>query len=472
MSGRKLIYQIYPTAFGSLKEITARIPDIAKLGPDYIWLNPFFESPWNEGGYDVSDYRKVNPRFGTMQDFRKLVQVSRKYKIEILLDLVINHTSVKHEWFEKSRHRDVWYKDYYIWIDKPLNWQSFFGGTAYEYDQVRGQYYLHLFDKTQPDLNFQNPRVVREFQKIIDFWMDEGIAGFRVDSANVLSESKLASGRLPRIPGFFYYFQTKETVRTLEKLFGGKRIFSLAEPVGGDFLGKGKFHELTKSAFDASFNVGILDVADTVFSDKARPKPVNYRKWFKKLAKWTIEPKLSFALESHDTPRAVSRFNADPKALAMLQFLLPANYPCIYQGQEIGTKNPVLGNNIEDYPGVQSRAIYHQLIKEGKSKTEAMAVIKRVSRDNARAPLDFAEYDRQCKDDDSVLEFYRKLLELWRTDEVLIRGKLKVKRAKRNGIFIFERRYGDKVYTAHLDLTGKTKSTLSDKSGQILLSSR
>ena len=471
MSGRKLIYQIYPTAFGDLGVMAEQMPRMAELGVDYVWISPFFESPWHEGGYDVADYTKIGRRFGTMGDFRKLVAAAKRNGIEILLDLVMNHTSVEHEWFKKSRQRDLWYADYYIWLDKPLNWRSFFGGPAYTYDSMRGQYYLHLFDKTQPDLNFENPRVVKEFRKIVDFWVDKGVAGFRVDSANVLSESKLASGRLPRIPGFFYYFQTKETVQTLENLLGGTKLFTLAEPVGGDFLGKGKFHELTRRAFDASFNVGTLDVADTIFSDKTRPLPVNYRKWFGKLARWTPEPRLSFALESHDTPRAPSRFGADPKVLAMLQFLMPASYPCIYQGQELGTLNPQLGQKIEDYPGVQSREIYQRLIGQGKTAREAMAVVRRVSRDNARQQIDFREYGVQEKDDRSVLNFYRGITELWRTDEVLLKGDLKVRRRTRDGVFDFERRYKKKIYKVHLDMSGKTKSTLMDNLGQIILSS-
>jgi trehalose-6-phosphate hydrolase len=471
MSRRGLIYQIYPTAFGTLRDMVDRLPQIAELGVDYVWISPFYESPWRDGGYDVSDYTKILRRFGTMTDFRNLVAAAEKYNIKILLDLVINHTSVQHEWFKKSEQRDVWYADYYIWLDKPLNWRSFFGESAYTYDPMRGQYYLHLFDKSQPDLNWSNPRVVREFQKIIDFWVGEGVVGFRVDSANVLSESKLVQGRLPRIPGFFYYFQTKSTVRTLEKLFAGK-LFNIAEPVGGDFLGKGKFHELTRRAFDASFNIGTLDAADTMFSDKTRPRPVNYRKWFKKLARWTPEPKFSFALESHDTPRAPSRFGADPKVLAMLQFLLPAHFPCVYQGQEIGTLNPNLGKKIENYPGVQSRAIYETLIGRGKSKTEAMAVVQRVTQDNGRQQVDFGEYARQEKDEGSVLMFYRQITKLWRTDEVLIRGDLKVRRRTRCGVFDFERRYKERVYKVHLDLSGKTISTLTDDFGQIILSSR
>ena len=161
VAGRKLIYQIYPTAIGDLRDIKDALPLIAKLKPDYIWLNPIFVSPWVDGGYDVADYCKIDPRFGTMADFKRLVAEAKKYNIGILLDLVLNHTSNQHPWFQKSIMHDSWYKDYYVWLDKPLNWNSFFGGPAFDYEARRGEYYLHLYDQSQPDLNFKNPRVVR-----------------------------------------------------------------------------------------------------------------------------------------------------------------------------------------------------------------------------------------------------------------------------------------------------------------------
>ena len=458
MNKRKLIYQVYPTAIGSLEDITEKIPLIAKLQPDYIWLSPIFLSPWVDGGYDVSDYCKIDPRFGKMSDFKRLISVAKQYNIGILLDLVLNHTSSEHIWFKKSERHDPWYKDYYVWLDKPLNWGSFFGGPAFDYNENRGKYYLHLYDRTQPDLNFCNPRVVKEFKKIIKFWTDRGVAGFRVDSANVLAEDALKSGILPRISGFFNYYQTKETVAILEKLFSDEKIFTIAEPIGGEFMSHARFRELTRKAFDASFNVGTLDVADTFFSIKDKIYPVNYRKWLHMLAKWSQEEKFSLALESHDTPRAPSRFHADPKALAMLQFLLPCNFPCVYQGQEIGTKNAKLSNNIDDYPGVQSRMIYRRLRKEGKTKAQAMKHVRMASRDNARQPIDWGEYILQESDEKSVLNFYRKITDLWHNDPVLVNGSFRVRKITKKGVIDFERSYQRETYRIHIDLSGKTKS--------------
>lgn len=469
---RKLIYQIYPTAIGDLAAISEKIPLIAELQPDYIWLSPIFDSPWREGGYDVANYTKINPRFGNLSDFKHLISVAKHHNIGILLDLVLNHTSTEHEWFQKSRHRDPRYSDYYIWLEKPLNWRSFFGGPAYEYDPIRGEYYLHLFDKSQPDLNFENPRVIKEFAKIIDYWVQRGVAGFRIDSANVLSESKLQSGFFPCFPGFFNYFQTKSTIKILDRLLNKPNIFTIAEPIGGELLSKKKFRELTNAAFDAGFNIGTLDIADSFFSDKAHPLPVNYARWFRKLSRWVTEPKFSFALESHDTPRSVTRFHSQPKPLAMLQFLLPNNFPCIYQGQEIGTPNPHLGNSIEDFPGVQSRAVFQQLLHEGHSKRSAMRTVHRISRENSRQPIDWTKYRAETKDPNSTLCFYRHLTEMWRQDPVLIYGDFKVKRISRTGVFDFVRRYDRQTYFIHIDLSSRTASTVIDQNGKLILSSR
>ena len=472
MKKRKLIYQIYPTAIGSLRDIAEKIPLIAKLQPDYIWLSPIFLSPWVDGGYDVQDYRKIDPRFGNMSDFKNLISVAKKHNIGILLDLVMNHTSSEHMWFKRSERHDPWYKDYYVWVDKPLNWNSYFGGPAFDYNENRGKYYLHLFDRTQPDLNFSNPRVVHEFRQIIKFWSDHGVAGFRVDSANVLAEDALRSGALPRIAGFFNYYQTKETIAVLEKLLSSEKLFTIAEPIGGEFTTKARFHELTKKAFDTSFNVGTVDVADTFLSIKDKFYPIKYRKWFRYLAKWTQEDKLSLALESHDMPRSPSRFKSDPKTLAMLQFLLPCKFPCVYQGQELGTKNAKLSDNIDDYPGVQSRMMYRRLRKEGRTKREAMRQVKISSRDNARQPMDWAEYLLQEGDDKSVLNFYRNIINLWKNDPVLINGNIKVKKTSRKGVFEFYRTYKKESYFVHLDLKGHTKSYCKNSKGEIIIANR
>lgn len=470
MAKHKLIYQIYPSAVGDLRDISAKIPLIAtKLHPDYIWLSPIFQSPWVDGGYDVSDYCKIDPRFGNMKDFRHLVAVAKKYNIGILLDLVLNHTSIEHVWFRKSELHDSWYKDYYVWLDKPLNWKSFFGGPAFDYSALRTKYYLHLYDRAQPDLNFNNPRVIREFRNIIDFWKQEGIAGFRVDSANVLAEGNLKPGRIPGLPGFFSYYQTPRTVNVLEKLFANQKLYTIAEPVGGEFFSKKRLHELTDKAFDASFNVGTIDVADSFFSTKDRVYPVNYRRWLKKLSKWSVEPTFAMALESHDAPRAPSRFNADPRVIAMLQFLLPSYNPCIYQGQELGTLNADLSMNINDYHGVQSRQVYRRLRRQGKTKREAMAVVRRTSRDNARQPIDWGEYILQHRQPDSVLNFYQNIIELWRSDAVIRDGGLKIKRITKTGVFDFCRFLGRKRYEIHLDFSGKTASYLKDDHGETVL---
>ena len=237
-------------------------------------------------------------------------------------------------------------------------------------------------------------------------------------------------------------------------------------------MSKAKFRELTRKAFNASFNIGTLDAADTIFSMKDKIQKIHYKHWFKKLAKWTPEKKFSMALETHDTPRAVSRFDTDPKVLAMLEFLLPSYNPCIYQGQELGLKNPELSDNIDDYPGVQSRQMYQRLRKEGKTKAQAMRIVKKNSRDNARQPIDWADYVLQDHNPDSVLNFYRKLIKLWREDIVIAEGALRVRKTTNKGVFDFDRVYKGKHYSVHLDFSCKTPSILKNDLGQTIITTR
>jgi glycosidase len=199
---------------------------------------------------------------------------------------------------------------------------------------------------------------------------------------------------------------------------------------------------------------------------------VHYGRWFWKLARWAPEEKFSLALETHDTPRAVSRFNADAKSLAMLQFLLPSHYPCIYQGQELGLANPKLSSNINDYPGVASRQLYQRLRREGRTKKQAMAIVKQASRDNARQPIDWADYILQDHNEKSVLNFYRQIIKLWREDIVISEGDFKVRRISKRGIFDFDRSYDGKKYRVHIDLSGHTPSTLKNDLGNVILSSK
>jgi glycosidase len=200
--------------------------------------------------------------------------------------------------------------------------------------------------------------------------------------------------------------------------------------------------------------------------------PVRYKMWLKYLTDWCKEEKFSLALESHDTPRAATRFHADPRVLAMLQFLLPNNYPCIYNGQEIGTKNPQLSNNINDYPGVQSRMMYRTLRKEGKTKKQAMAAVRFASRDNARQPIDWGEYITQSHSEHSTLNMYRKVIALWKNDPVIIHGKLKVKRITNQGVIDFYRIFNGKKYFIHLDMSNKTVSYVQNDEGVKFIRSR
>lgn len=234
MDGRKwwhdaVIYQIYPRSFcdsngdgmGDIPGIISKLDKLQALGVDAVWISPLYKSPQVDNGYDIADYKAIDPMFGTMEDFDRLVAEARRRGIRIIMDLVVNHTSDAHEWFQKSRHREKGYEDYYIWRDKPNNWGGFFGGGAWDYDEVRKQYYLHLFAKEQPDLNWHNPRIMEEVQDILRFWLDKGVAGFRCDVINIIWKNSLKNGLpSPILAGLKHYHSTEgchEILRILRR---------------------------------------------------------------------------------------------------------------------------------------------------------------------------------------------------------------------------------------------------------------
>ena len=222
-----IIYQIYPRSFcdsngdgyGDIPGIISKLDKLQALGIDAIWLSPVYKSPQVDNGYDIADYKSIDPMFGTMEDFDRLLAEAKARDIRIIMDLVINHTSDQHEWFQRSRRREEGYEDYYIWADKPNNWGGFFGGGAWDYDEVRGQYYLHLFAKEQPDLNWRNPRVMDEVQDILRFWLDKGVAGFRCDVINIIWKNDLENGLpSPILAGLKHYHSTPGCHAVLRRL--------------------------------------------------------------------------------------------------------------------------------------------------------------------------------------------------------------------------------------------------------------
>lgn len=479
----RVVYQIYPRSFadtdgdgiGDLPGIIAHLDYFKDLGVGIIWLSPVYLSPDADNGYDISDYRSIDPKYGTMADMENLIREAALRDIRIVMDLVINHTSDEHEWFQKSLDRQSPYRDYYIWRPgkngrPPNNWTSFFGEDCWEYDDKSGEYYLHLFARKQPDLNYHNPRVLEEIKDVMRFWLDKGVGGFRCDVINVIYKSSLADGKkkLVLTGSEHYISQTgaHEILRTLRReVLSAYDCFTVGETVfvtpqmGRDLCDPGR---------------GELDM---IFSFEHMETDQYFVKWFKRrfhagrfgmcIAKWqdALEWNANY-LENHDQPRSVSRFGdggafwAESAKLLCVLLLTLRGTPFIYQGQEIGMTNfDFTGmGQIQD---VESRNICRLAKKLHIPPPFRWRMIKKTSRDNARTPFQWngernagftagipwlginRNYTRinaaaQTDDPDSVRSFYKKMIALRSGNEVLKYGAFRLIRAS-GRLFVYER---------------------------------
>lgn len=405
----RVVYQIYPRSFqdtngdgiGDLPGIISRLDELKDLGVGIIWLSPVYPSPNVDYGYDISDYKAIHPEFGTMADMDRLVAEAAKRDIKIVMDLVINHTSDQHAWFQKSRDKNSPYRDYYIWRagkgnKPPNNWSGFFGGGTWQYDELSGEYYLHLFAKNQPDLNYRNPKVLEEVKDIMRFWLDKGIAGFRCDVINILYKSSLEDGKRSLIlTGSEHYLSqegTHEILRTLRReVLSHYDCFTVGETV---FV-------TPKSALDLM--APERKELDMVFSFEHMETDQYIVKWFKRrfhagrfaksISKWqNALPWNANYFENHDQPRSVSRFGDDgtywekSAKLLCIMLLTLRGTPFIYQGQEIGMTNFDF-TSMEELKDVESHNIYGIAKRLGFPKSIRWRMIEATSRDNARTPM-------------------------------------------------------------------------------------
>lgn len=464
----RVVYQIYPRSYqdsngdgvGDLQGIIQHLDLLQELGIGIIWLSPVYDSPDKDNGYDVRDYYDINPKFGTMDDMDRLLAEAEKRDIKIVMDFIMNHTSDQHEWFQKSRDKDSPYRDYYIWSPgkekgkKPNNWTSFFAEDCWEYDDLSGEYYLHLFAKEQPDLNYHNPEVLQQMKKIMKFWLDKGVAGFRLDVINVIYKQSLEDGkkRLALTGKEHYLTQegTHEILRNLRQdVFSEYECFTVGETV---FVTPEEGYALSdpsRKELDMIFSFEHME-ADQYFI-KWFPRRFSSKRFAQKLEKWQLALAWNANyLENHDQPRSVSRFGDDSvywsesaKMLGMLLLTLKGT-PFIYQGQEIGMTN----FDYEDMSmlqDVESRNVYRFAQKLHLPKALIWKIILKGSRDHARTPLawnqqaqggftsgapwlaltrnyDKINYESQVKDTNSVWHFYKTLITLRTQHDVLIYG--------------------------------------------------
>ena len=493
----KVAYQIYPKSFkdsngdgvGDLKGITEKLDYLQDLGIDILWLSPIYKSPFIDQGYDISNYYAIDPIFGTMEDMEELIAEGKKRGISIIMDLVVNHCSSHHEWFQKAlADPDGPYADYFYFIEsdkEPNNWESYFGGSVWEPVPGTNKYYLHSFHKDQPDLNWQNPVLREEIYKMINWWLDKGIAGFRIDAIiNIkkdLEWRSLPSDRdngLVPVPESLVNAQPIEPfLRELkERTFAKYNAFTVGEV----------FNETDE---ELHFFIGKDGVFSSIFDFKQTMLGQEGKGWFDHALPTADELKesifqayeradsigvLSTIIENHDEPRGVSHYIAEgpvndtsKKALGTIQ-ILRKGIPFIYQGQEIGMENQVF-ESVEDFDDIATINGYHVAKEAGLTEEEALAAIAKYSRDNARTPMQWSaepglgfsdgtawlispkpdysiNVEDQEKDPDSILNYYRQLTALYRHPlygNTIRFGDMIPAYRDRENIIAFERR-GDK----------------------------
>jgi len=486
----RVIYQVYPRSFqdtngdgiGDIPGIISRLDELKDLGIGAIWLCPVYPSPNADYGYDISDYYGINPEYGTMADMERLIKEADKRDIKIIMDLVINHTSDEHPWFQQSRDKSSPYRDYYIWRPgrngkPPNNWTGFFGEGCWEYDEKSGEYYLHLFSKKQPDLNYHNPKVLEEVKNILKFWLDKGVAGFRCDVINLLYKSSLEDGKKRlALTGREYYISQKGTLEILRTL--RREIF---KPYNCYTVGETVFvtPETAKRLCDGAL--------DTVFSFEHMEVDQFYVKWFKRkfsperfgrvISKWqnAVDWNANY-LENHDQPRSVSRFGdegeywAESAKMLCVLLLTLRGTPFIYQGQEIGMTNFDF-TSLDQIKDVESHNIYNLARKLHIPEKIRWNMIKKTTRDNARTPMQWNDgpnagftdgtpwlpvnpnYTRinvksQMNDPGSVRSFYRKMIDIRSRNKILKFGNFEaIQTGKR--VFAYKRTYnGQSLITA------------------------
>ncbi|MDG7219435.1 alpha,alpha-phosphotrehalase [Streptococcus pneumoniae] len=404
----KVVYQIYPKSYkdttengiGDFRGIIEKIPYLAKLGVDMVWLNPFYPSPQRDNGYDISDYMAVDPLFGDMADFEEMVCVGKEHKIDFMLDMVLNHCSTEHEWFQKALVGDKYYQDFFFIQDQPTDWQSKFGGSAWAPFGDTGKYYLHLFDETQADLNWRNPNVRKELFKVVNFWRDKGVKGFRFDVINLIGKDEV-SVDCPENEGKPAYTDKPIVHNYLRMMnqatFGSDDSFMTVGEMSSTTMENCVLYSSPdRQELSMTFNFHHLKV-DYKDGQKWTLAPFDfeelkslYHSWGKEMSDkdgWS-----ALFWNNHDQPRALNRFvdiqNFRKEGATMLaaSIHLSRGTPYIYMGEEIGMIDPDY-DSMADYVDVESLNAYQMLLEEGKSQQEAFQIIQAKSRDNSRIPM-------------------------------------------------------------------------------------
>lgn len=482
---RKVVYQIYPKSYkdttgngiGDLQGIIEKIPYLAKLGVDMVWLNPFYPSPQHDNGYDISDYTAVNPLFGSMDDFEEMIQVGKEYGIEFMLDMVLNHCSTEHEWFQKALAGDNYYQDFFFLRDEPTDWLSKFGGSAWAPFGDTGKYYLHLYDVTQADLNWHNPHVREELFKVVHFWLDKGVKGFRFDVINVIGKDEILEN-CPENDGKPAYTDrpiVHEYLHMLnEETFGTDEvIMTVGEMSATNIENCILYTAPERHELSMAFNFHHLKV-DYENGQKWTLKNFDFEELKRLFHTWGKEMSdhngwSALFWNNHDQPRALNRFvdvkNFRNEGATMLaaSIHLSRGTPYIYMGEEIGMIDPDY-DSMEDYADVESFNAYQMLLNAGKTPEEAFKIIQVKSRDNSRTPMQwddsenagftsgtpwlkaaksYSEINVNNEIQGPIFTFYQKLIALRKKLPLIAEGSYKPAYEDSQQVYAFERQLGD-----------------------------
>lgn len=512
---KKVVYQIYPKSYkdttgngvGDLRGIISKLPYLEELGVDVIWLNPFYPSPQRDNGYDISDYTAVNPLFDSMADFEDLVQKVKAYGIDIMLDMVLNHCSTEHEWFQKALAGDRYYQDFFILRDQPTNWASKFGGNAWAPFGDTGKYYLHLFDVTQADLNWRNPHVRKELFKVVNFWRDKGVTCFRFDVINLIG---------------------KDEVLKDNDQFDGKPEYT-DRPIAHDYLKM--LNQATFGQDSDSMTVGEMsftDIPNCIQYSNPNSHELNMVFNFHHLKvdydqgqKWTLKP-FDFAelktlfhtwgeemsegggwsalfWNNHDQPRALNRFvdvehfRNEGATMLAASIHLSRGTPYIYMGEEIGMLDSDY-ESMANYVDVESINAYQALRSAGKTESQAFAIVQAKSRDNSRIPMQWNDEENAVfstgqpwlqvgktyrdinvakEKSGPIFTFYQELIALRKILPIIAEGSYQSAYQDNPYIYAFERPYGKQRLLVCNNFFAKTVKVPLPKAyqeGRVLLS--
>ncbi|MDU2289743.1 glycoside hydrolase family 13 protein [Clostridium disporicum] len=481
-----VVYQIYPRSFndsngdgiGDINGIREKLDYLKELGIDVIWLSPVYKSPNDDNGYDISDYCDIMDEFGTMEDMDNLLKEANERGIKILMDLVVNHTSDEHKWFiEAKKSKDNEYRDYYIWRDpvdghEPNELGSTFSGSAWQYDETTGQYYLHLFSKKQSDLNWENEKVRNEVYKMMNFWVDKGIGGFRMDVIDLIGKipDKMITGNGPKL----HEYLQEMNKAALE----GNDLLTVGETWGATPEVAKLYSNPERKELSMVFQFEHIGLDQIEGKEKWDVKQLDLLDLKKVLSKWQIELEgqgwNSLFWNNHDLPRIVSRWGNDKEyrveSAKMLATLLHGmkGTPYIYQGEEIGMTN-VRFEDINEYNDIESLNMYKDRLSKGYSHDEIMTSIYAKGRDNARTPMQWDNSEnagfttgkpwlavnknyeyinvKQCvEDENSIFNHYRKLIDIRKHNDTIVYGDYTLLSPNDKNIFAYSRALnGDKI---------------------------